>query len=531
MKQLSYFIFQKIISLNFQFRRLYFLRPRFNFINFYKIIFGVALLSFPNLLLAGIEITEIMYDVEGTDSGREWIEIHNAGSEGINLSGWKLYENETNHKINLVSESDSFTISAGGYAIIADNPEKFLIDYSSYSGAIFDSAFSLKNSGEEIIIRDAELNDIDSVFYDTELGASGDGNSLQKINNLFEAKLPTPGTLNSGQTQQDEQNQSSEDTSSTYIPPEDLPARHASQLAGVAGRPKIKADAGQNKTVVVGATNSFDGLAYGFENEILEDARYLWNFGEGTTKEGKSVGHNYKYTGEYLVVLEVSVGSYSGKDTIVVNVIPNEIIISEIKTGEQSFVELKNNSKQALDISGWRLKHGYKYFNFPQNTFIKAKGYLVVSAEISDLFLNEGQGQIDFLYPNNFVADSFKYEGLLKEEQSFSKNGDESIKTESTPGGENKIVLSLGIPEINTSESTKESTKTVSIPHNSVEIKGSRNGIAEEKQSLGKNQTSNIVNSVSKPPESNKLYYFLGVLVLVIFSIFGVTLIRRQSSV
>ena len=207
-------------------------------------IFILVSFLLPLFTVASVEITEIMYDVEGIDSGREWVEIHNSSSEDINLSGWKLYENETNHKINLVSESDSFTISAGGYAIIADNPEKFLIDYSSYSGAIFDSAFSLKNSGEEISIRDSELNDIDSVFYDTELGAGGDGNSLQKINNLFEAKLPTPGFINSGQTQQDEQNQSNEDTSSTYIPPEDPP--------------KIKADAGKDRTVVVGATNSFE---------------------------------------------------------------------------------------------------------------------------------------------------------------------------------------------------------------------------------------------------------------------------------
>jgi hypothetical protein len=54
---------------------------------FLYFIFALAL-SFcagPSIVCAQMVITEVMYDVEGTDSGREWIEIQNIGTENIDL--------------------------------------------------------------------------------------------------------------------------------------------------------------------------------------------------------------------------------------------------------------------------------------------------------------------------------------------------------------------------------------------------------------------------------------------------------------
>ena len=43
-----------------------------------------------------IKITEIMYDLEGTDTDREWIEVHNETGTEIDLTGWKFYDG-SNH--------------------------------------------------------------------------------------------------------------------------------------------------------------------------------------------------------------------------------------------------------------------------------------------------------------------------------------------------------------------------------------------------------------------------------------------------
>ncbi len=88
---------------------------------------------------AQIIINEIMYDVNGSDSGREWVEVYNNGAESINFSKWKLSEGSSNH--GLVVAKGSSVISPGEYAIIADNPDTFKIDWPDFPGVIFDSAF------------------------------------------------------------------------------------------------------------------------------------------------------------------------------------------------------------------------------------------------------------------------------------------------------------------------------------------------------------------------------------------------------
>lgn len=148
---------------------------------------------FPVFAYADVIISEIMYDVPGSDSGREWIEIQNTGTETVDITGWKLFEDEVNHKI--VAET-SARIPAGGYAIIADNPTTFRTDHPSFSGLIFDSAFSLKNTGESLALKNASSTLLFEAIYETRYG-KGDGNSLNRIGSGFEARIPSPGaTLN-----------------------------------------------------------------------------------------------------------------------------------------------------------------------------------------------------------------------------------------------------------------------------------------------------------------------------------------------
>lgn len=50
-------------------------------------------------------INEIMYDLPGTDSGREWIEVVNAGETVYDITQLKLRENKVDHLIKLVRGS------------------------------------------------------------------------------------------------------------------------------------------------------------------------------------------------------------------------------------------------------------------------------------------------------------------------------------------------------------------------------------------------------------------------------------------
>ncbi len=160
------------------------------------LLISLFLLS-PFFASANVIINEVMYDLDGADRGREWIEIYNGGTEAIDLSGWKFYEGGTNHRIKTAGEG-SFIVPSGAFAVIADRPEKFSADWPDYSGIIFDSSFSLKNTGEILIIKNAELGEVDKLDYVSDWGGAGDGNSLQKINGNWVGAPPTPGALNAG---------------------------------------------------------------------------------------------------------------------------------------------------------------------------------------------------------------------------------------------------------------------------------------------------------------------------------------------
>jgi len=126
-----------------------------------------------------VAINEIMYDLPGSDSGREWIEIYNYGEE-TNITGWRLEEDSTQYNLNLIQ--GSMLLPKGGYAVIADNADQFLLEHTDYAGTLIDSSFSLSNSGETIMLRngfDADI--IDSLTYDSSWGADGNGYSLERI--------------------------------------------------------------------------------------------------------------------------------------------------------------------------------------------------------------------------------------------------------------------------------------------------------------------------------------------------------------
>jgi hypothetical protein len=135
---------------------------------------------------SSIQITEIMYNVEGKDTGFEWIEIYNDGKD-IDICSCRLFEADTNHYI----KGDVCTFAAGEYIVIADKPENL-----DFNCNILDSAFNLKNTGEELCIRDAEKTDLFCVTYSSDWGADGNGESLQLVNGEWCSAAPTPGSKN-----------------------------------------------------------------------------------------------------------------------------------------------------------------------------------------------------------------------------------------------------------------------------------------------------------------------------------------------
>jgi len=357
-----------------------------------KFVFISYFFLVPIFVNAQIVITEIMYDAEGSDTGKEWIEIFNDGDQTVNLSGWKLFEADINHKINPEEEEGgSLDLPSNSFGIIVNSVDKFRENYSSFSGIIFDSAYSLSNTGETLIIRDGDLSDVDNVTYSSDWGANGDGYSLQIIENDWVSANPTIGSANSSVSEdfdieEDDDNTDSEDIIESSFFEEK----------------QIYANAGKDKNVIVGADSMFSGLAFGFEDEVLKNSRYIWSFGDGNSGEGKNVLHNYSYPGEYVVVLNISSGEYSASDRIIVKALPVDIIISEVDI-ENNFIELYNKSEHELNLSWWRIKSGNEFFTLPRDTIILSNRKVKFSPQTIGLNINN-INQIFLLYPNGMKA-------------------------------------------------------------------------------------------------------------------------------
>lgn len=360
---------------------------------FFGVIFAVPFCTFAN-----VEFTEIMYDVSGSDTGREWMEI--MADTATDLSDWKFFEANTNHALTIVK--GAALLPAGGFAVIADNTEKFLLDFPAFAGTLFDSSFSLSNTGETISLRNANLADIDTVSYTSEQGAVGDGNSLQKINGQWVAASTTPGYGNfgAGGKLAASDTQTAATGTSAASNSDSVPT---SAVSSWAVEPQVFADAGADRTVIVGADSFFEGKASGLKHEPIMSARYVWNFGDGGEKVGQNVLYHYRYPGEYVVVLDVSSGYYSGLDKIRVKAIPANLSIVSVGADGKQFIELVNGFGKELDISWWRLRAGTGTFTIPKNTFIPPGTRLVFPGEVTGLSVAP-MSSAALLYPNGEIA-------------------------------------------------------------------------------------------------------------------------------
>ncbi len=371
-----------------------------------------------------------MYDLEGTDTGREWVEVYNSGTTPVDLSSYKFFEANTNHGLTLIAGDKS--IPLGGYAIIVSDPEKFKIDWPSFSGSIFDSSFSLDNTGELLAIKDTDSNIVDQYTYESSTGANGDGKSLQKVSNSWVMASPTLGLSNigSGTTNTNDEalqggnvdeNANSSSTSASSPSPKQVP---------------IKTKITSSTLAFTGTPILFDSVNTGRFGENMQHGKLYWNFGDGDSKTiklpaAKSFEHAYSYSGEYLVSLEYFENEYattpSASDKITIKVVPATIIISRVGNSADFFVELKNTTDYDIDLENWSLTSDSNYFVFPKNSILKTEKSVIISPTITKLNFDDekslklvtSSGNIAFDFGATLISVN-KNESVIKKSEIIS---------------------------------------------------------------------------------------------------------------
>ena len=450
---------------------------------------------------AQVVINEIAWMGTKDSASNEWVELASMGS-AIDLTGWVL-RIEGKKDIAL-----SGSIASNGYYLIERTDDNTVPDVPA---DLINPFGGFLDSGAVLRLLDGNGNEKDRVDGSDGWKIGGGevkGNKSTKetasrIGNVWVTATPTPRATNVASSG------ASDSTSEQETPAKTT--TNTSNNSSFPVEPQIYASAGPDRTVMAGADVLFEGQALGIEKKPIENARFIWSFGDGGTKEGQNVLYRYSYPGEYIVVLDIASGKFSASDRARVRVIPASINITAVENGANPFVELTNTSQTELDISWWHLSTGENYFTIPKNTFISPNSSIRFAAPVTGLLVEE-RSDVALLYPNGELA--YRY-------------GQETLSTPVVSNEEERASTHpASIPAVSASrlQATKESG---SAPDRE------ESGLSEE-ETLPSGTTLALAASVSAPSgvtqEASLTKWILALFGVTFAGVAGVIFIRRKES-
>ncbi|MBK5215576.1 MAG: lamin tail domain-containing protein [Candidatus Pacebacteria bacterium] len=347
------------------------------------IIFLLMFFSWAGVANANLEITEVMYNLDGADI--DWIEIYNPDSSDVDVTEIKLLisNNTFNHDIKGYSGSQYLHKGELGVIVVGSQISSFLSRWSN-SAILFTSSFSLPNlkDGEEatVSINNGDKNSpLDSVTYKISDGGNGNGNSLSGD---LEELTPTPGKANS----------SNSVSSNNYS--EDITIDENIDLIPIIEEKaeilKITTKIISPKIIVAGIPFSISSLTTTNRGNTYAVGRFVWNFGDGRISEVKVPGpfeYTYEYPGEYSMTLSYFDNNFTKQpdatNRIIIKVIPAEIFISSVGDIINSFIELENKSNYEITLSNWIITAGFHYFVIPEGTTLLSGKKIKLSPKIT----------------------------------------------------------------------------------------------------------------------------------------------------
>lgn len=333
--------------------------------NMFKSFSSIFLFLLCVNLSKALVISEIYPKPPTPKTNKEWIEIFNNSSEPLNITGYKFFENNTNHSVATTTAEDSLILNSGEYAVIVQDRKTFLESDpgKNYTGKVLRSAgFSLDDNSETLVLKDKQNGNIlDSVTYNA--SNLKDGESLHFTGTSYESGKSSPGTGNLSITVTSSYNSVATGTESISNATSSLATSTDNFIQPTyynrnywPESEKIYVNAGENKIGVLGGDIDFEAKTLTGDKRQVGNANYFWSFGDGAIAEGKNVSHEYKFTGEYVVFVESYANGAKSDGRVYVKVIEPNLEVQIKENFNKKFVEIKNNSKEEIDIGGFLIK-------------------------------------------------------------------------------------------------------------------------------------------------------------------------------
>ncbi len=310
---------------------------------------------------AAVIISEVAWMGDATSASNEWIELYNDGSSAVDLTGWRLADN------NNLSITLSGSLSAGAYAVLergenAVPSTAFLI----YSGA-------LVNSGATLSLYRANNQLEDRVSGGENWQSIGGDNTTketaQYTSSGWITAAPTPGARSAGTasetTNETEEESSSQSSSISSNIVRSTPAKKEDTELSLPGI-NLELTPIAPTTAYVNQVVNFDVGASGIGDSLISSLKYSWNFGDLSTATGKTTSHRYRYPGKYEVTVygkykrQHSVGRHS------ITVLPVSLSLTRNRAGD---LQINNDSRYEIDLSGYQVV-GNNTLTFPARSYI-----------------------------------------------------------------------------------------------------------------------------------------------------------------
>jgi len=388
---------------------------------------------------SGVVINEVMFDPVENNTGNEWIELYNSGDQDADISGWELYPDGT-----------GYVTIPNGFSIVA---KKFMLIHLRFSGNnsptdVYqtNSSSNMSNTSGSAALFSASPRGKDTIksfvqwgrpgetwestaaddgiwdkgtFIDLASFAAGNTVALQQDgvaaggkNAWHVSNMPTPKAANMGSSSSGSPTPSAASSASASpLPYTESSAGPSSAISHASPVKTIKAYGGEDVSSMVGTMINFLGRAKGLNDESIDSsARFVWNFGDGETQEGRSVVHTYRIPGTYMLGLYVSSGEYAASDYMRVQIVPNLVSVSGVVWGIDGYMRFANSSDIEADIGGWSIRDARGHeFVVPSHTMMARRGDIAISNSVSGLLQEAAWVPLNIFYPNGALA--FTYGG------------------------------------------------------------------------------------------------------------------------
>jgi hypothetical protein len=334
-------------------------------------------LLLPIFAEASVSISEIAWMGSADSANHEWIELHNDGV-ATDVTGWVLKDG-ANFNITL-----SGTIPANTYAVLERTSDDtvsgpaFLI----YTGA-------LVNGGATLRLEQANGSLVDMVSGGENWENIGGDNTTketaQYTTSGWKTAAATPGRGLVWQAEANDDNmevtQLADSSDEDSKEEEKVEAKKSSGdgpavplvLPGVT----LQLDIRSRGVGYVNQAIDFSVEPSGIGDSLIDSLRYQWNFGDGLVTTGKEVEHTFKYPGTYVVTVH---GAYKRQEQVARHEITILPVRLSMTTNREGDIQINNDSKYELDISGYRLR-GDETLTFPSYSIILPNQTITIAKE------------------------------------------------------------------------------------------------------------------------------------------------------